>query len=226
MDMIKAFLSIVLISAVISCSTAASDDFIVGLRSPKANERESALRWLSSLENSDDRLGAVTSLRSLLRENNLGDNYRGTAHLALVALGELQLPQGVSSLLDWLNFIPNGFQSEEMLRYELYYPAVRSLIKIGVPIKDPVLAYFATHRYGCEKRKLALFALKEVFGGEAVEVFVRELYLTQRALDGFSEEQGRFLNYLSAKPSFRFPKSFRLPESFTMKPGTDFDPCS
>ena len=148
---------------------------VTGLKGDKEDIREAAAQRIRAR-----RAQTVTGLVALAREDvkphvwKMGNAeffeypWHDAKHLATLLLGDLRAQEAVPVLLDNLTYrnprslITGGREGPGRAEGPGWYPAVASLIKIGMPPVGPVLEKLGGYNGNCLGRRLCLVVIKEI----------------------------------------------------------------
>lgn len=100
-------------------------------------------------------------------------------HLSILLLGEMRADEAVPVLLENLEYEnPDQENSFQMIQREAFYPAVNSLIKIGMSAVEPVIKKMVKYDKDCISRQNCVFILRYILGiplaRERLKIYIEE----------------------------------------------------
>lgn len=107
--------------------------------------------------------GVIRQLLAILDNGKVDKSYQGGYHRAITLLGKLRAKEAVKPLAGIMEYIPDAFESEEVLPSEAYYVAAVALIDIGQPAIPLMLETIKTSK-SSKQRDIAAWVIMEIEG--------------------------------------------------------------
>jgi hypothetical protein len=158
-------------------ATAAGDEALHGLTDAGREQRQAAAAAVRTRRNETIEtlisLAGKTVKTTSLPGRRATYPWHDSKHLAILLLGDLRAEQAVTVLLCNLAYYnPRhsiGGTELGLAEGPGFYPAVESLIKIGMPSVGPVTEKLRGYTEDCLERRLCVVVLKEVLGSDLAE---------------------------------------------------------
>ena len=129
-----------------------------GLLSKNPLERQSTYNEVLA-----QRENIIRQLLAILERKDADASYQGFYHRAIVLLGKLRAKEAVERLANILEYVPENFETEEMLPSQAYYVAAQALVQIGQP-SIPAMMTKIKHAGSLNERNLAVWVVMEIEG--------------------------------------------------------------
>ena len=144
------------------CGFAMAEDKVKIINKTSAKERE-IIEDLNTVKTKYD--NEVNKLIQFVKEHK-NPEKDGVLDKSIMALGDIRAVKGIECLLDNFTMLPEAMENWHFHnRTEQNYPAVHSLVKIGLPSVRPLIKQKLEQGSELEK-KLTLWALLEIQGKE------------------------------------------------------------
>ena len=168
------------------------------LQSDDPLERQSAAQNLIN-----SRRSTIGELIAILGREDVDKSFQGTLHLSIEVLGLYRAGEAVSALSERIEFVPEGFETEEMIPTEYYYVAAKALADIGMPAIEEMVKVVA--KSTPLKANLATWVIMETLGKDEAIQFLSKLRRERPTYDErFSKSIAQIENH---KISFTRPNS-------------------
>jgi hypothetical protein len=174
--------------------------YFAGLKSPDEDERNKTY-WKAL----DERKSRINELLQIIKQPIANEAHNGSVYHAIRLIGKLRAVEAVPVLVTRLTFLPKPGRiiSAEVVPREEYYPAVRSLIEIGVPSDVTFeMIRILSNPSDDLHRELAAYVLIEIHGQKRAYDLVAGLQI--KPIPKALEEAAKYIqNY---KPRLGYPK--------------------
>lgn len=162
------FITSMLLSLMLLTAAAVITFDISELEAEKLEDREKAAERIR--QNHKNLIRQLIDLASKKTEKSgsktrlLLPNPYDSKHLSILLLGDLRATEAIPLLLDNITYLNPKYQTPSYLSAKDKYPAVESLIKIGIPAVQPVIEKLGTYDKASFARKNCCRILKEILG--------------------------------------------------------------
>lgn len=157
---------------------------VTGLLSEQPLERQVTYKKIL-----EQRTKTIEELLLILKIKNIDKSYEGTLHRTIKLLGKLRAEEAVQPLLEYFMYVPEGFETDEMIPTEAYYVAAVALIEIGEP-SIPFMLLKIKQTDSKEEQKLAGWVIMQIEGKEQA---------LHRMEDTIKTEDGQKDRFMEAK---------------------------
>jgi len=149
---------VVLASVTPMHSEETNEGIRTGLISQNPLERQAAYKAIIA-----DRENVIGQLLKILRVENGDRSYQGSLHRAIDLLGKLRAKEAIESLVRIIEYVPDNFETEEMIPSQAYYVAASALVEIGQPVIPAMMAEIKNSS-STKQRNIATWVIMEIEG--------------------------------------------------------------